>query len=64
MMEKEAGFGSQQTGVRFLLFDHSFFHECPCSASSVEGMFSVRGKNNSLFGQALVAWLPTQPVPN
>lgn len=50
MMEKEAGFGSQQTGVRFLLFDHSFFPECPCSASSVEGMFSVRGKNNSLFG--------------
>lgn len=64
MMEEEAGFGSQLTRVRFLLFPHSFFHECPQSADSVEGMFSVRGKNSPLFGQAVVARVPTPPIPN
>lgn len=67
MMEQEKGFGSQQTAVQFLLLPHSIIHKRPWSANAVGGSFSAfisSEKNNLSFGQAVVAWVPTQPVPN
>lgn len=68
-MDQEEGFGSQWTGVQFLLLPHSvvhsFIHKHPWSANPVKGTFPaliVSENNRPSFGQAVASWVPTKHV--